>query len=201
MPTKEAPEGHERSPQAANSIQDGFRRVYHLKTLNDISRFDALLAAAADPGCVKLAGLFDRQDLRVSEPNLGYVRETPSLAEATGAALQVLDRRALGFVLMVAGGAVDWASHWLKSGRMIEEQIDFERAVEAVVEWVRGNSNWGETLLIVTGDRDAYQLVDDRVRVLYPVKGISESVLADPAWISGEIAAPGEPANLGGTGG
>lgn len=37
---------------------------------------------------------------------------------------------------------------------MIEEQIDFERAVEAVNEWVKKNSNWGETLLIVTGDHE-----------------------------------------------
>ena len=37
---------------------------------------------------------------------------------------------------------------------MIEEQIDFERAVEAAVLWVERNSNWGETLLIVTGDHE-----------------------------------------------
>jgi alkaline phosphatase len=37
---------------------------------------------------------------------------------------------------------------------MIEESIDFERAVEAVVDWVQKNSNWGETLLIVTGDHE-----------------------------------------------
>ncbi len=38
MPAKEAPEGHERSPQAAGSIQDAFRRVYHLRTLYDVSK-------------------------------------------------------------------------------------------------------------------------------------------------------------------
>jgi alkaline phosphatase len=32
--------------------------------------------------------------------------------------------------------------------------LDFERAVEAVVDWVRENSNWGETLLMVTGDHE-----------------------------------------------
>ena len=37
---------------------------------------------------------------------------------------------------------------------MIEEEIDFNRSVEAVMEWVRKNSNWGETLLIVTGDHE-----------------------------------------------
>lgn len=51
-----------------------------------------------------------------------------------------------------------------------------------------GDEGWD--VLIVTGDRDAYQLVDDRVRVLYPVKGISESVLADPEWIEGKYGLP-----------
>lgn len=37
---------------------------------------------------------------------------------------------------------------------MIEEQVDFNHAVEAVVEWVEKNSNWGETLLVITGDHE-----------------------------------------------
>jgi alkaline phosphatase len=55
---------------------------------------------------------------------------------------------------MVEGGAIDWASHGNQSGRMIEEQIDFDNAVDAVMDWVRESSNWGETLLIVTGDHE-----------------------------------------------
>lgn len=38
MPAKEVPEGHKRSPQTADSIQDAFRRVYHLRALHDVSR-------------------------------------------------------------------------------------------------------------------------------------------------------------------
>lgn len=38
-------------------------------------------------------------------------------------------------------------------------------------------------VLIVTGDRDTFQLVGDHVKVLYPVKGISESVVADSRYI------------------
>ncbi len=40
------------------------------------------------------------------------------------------------------------------SSRLIEEQISFDQAVSAVVDWVNANSNWGETLLIVTGDHE-----------------------------------------------
>ena len=38
MPAKDAPEGHKRSPQVADSIQDAFRRIYHLRALHDVSR-------------------------------------------------------------------------------------------------------------------------------------------------------------------
>jgi len=78
----------------------------------------------------------------------------PTLTEMTLAALNVLDNDPDGLYLMVEGGAVDWASHGNQSGRLIEEAIEFERAVEAVVDWVQKNSNWGETLLIITGDHE-----------------------------------------------
>ncbi|MEM6727099.1 MAG: hypothetical protein AAF618_01240, partial [Pseudomonadota bacterium] len=39
-------------------------------------------------------------------------------------------------------------------GRFIEEQIDFNLAVDAVIEWVETNSRWEETLLIVTSDHE-----------------------------------------------
>jgi len=81
-------------------------------------------------------------------------QSVPTLEEMTKAALNILDNNQNGFFLMVEGGAVDWASHANQSGRMIEEQIDFNRAVEAVVDWVQKNSNWGETLVIVTGDHE-----------------------------------------------
>ena len=49
---------------------------------------------------------------------------------------------------------MDWASHDNQSGRMLEEQLDFDRTVAAVVRWVETNSNWKETLLIVTSDHE-----------------------------------------------
>jgi alkaline phosphatase len=81
-------------------------------------------------------------------------KTVPTLQEMTVAALNILDDDPDGLYLMIEGGAVDWASHSNQSGRMIEESIQFERAVEAVVDWVQKNSNWGETLLIITGDHE-----------------------------------------------
>jgi alkaline phosphatase len=82
------------------------------------------------------------------------IETVPTLTEMTLAALNVLDNDPDGLYLMIEGGAVDWANHANQPGRMIEEALDFERAVEAVVDWVQVNSNWGETLLIITGDHE-----------------------------------------------
>lgn len=84
----------------------------------------------------------------------------PTLEEMTRAALNVLDNDPDGFFLMVEGGAVDWASHENQLGRAIEEQIDFNRAVDAVVEWVEKNSSWEETLVIVTADHECGYLAN-----------------------------------------
>jgi len=79
----------------------------------------------------------------------------PTLATMSRAALNVLAKdNPDGFYLMIEGGAVDWANHRNRLARMIEEQMDFNRAVEAVVEWVETNSDWEHTLLIVTSDHE-----------------------------------------------
>ncbi|MGD2097279.1 MAG: alkaline phosphatase [Desulfobacterales bacterium] len=82
------------------------------------------------------------------------IESIPNLEEMTKAALNVLDDDPEGLFLMIEGGAVDWAGHANQSGRMIEEQIDFNNAVNAVMDWIKANSSWGETLLIVTGDHE-----------------------------------------------
>ena len=102
--------------------------------------------------------------------NVPLTETVPTLEEMTKAALNVLDNDENGFFLMVEGGSVDWANHeagygWMGSDftsnakvRMIEEQIDFNKTVEAVVEWVKKNSNWGETMIIVTADHETGNL-------------------------------------------
>lgn len=43
----------------------------------------------------------------------------------------------------------------------------------------------GWDVLIVSGDRDTFQLIDDHCRVLYIRRGISDLVIADEAWVEG----------------
>ncbi len=79
---------------------------------------------------------------------------SPTLTEATQAALNVLDDNPKGFVVMIEGGAVDWAGHSNQPGRLIEEKVDFDKAVASVVAWVEKHGGWDETLLIVTADHE-----------------------------------------------
>lgn len=83
----------------------------------------------------------------------GSLTETvPDLATMTRGALEVVERDEDGFFLMVEGGAVDWMAHANNLPRIVEEQIDFNRAVEAAVEWVETESSWDETMVVVTTD-------------------------------------------------
>jgi alkaline phosphatase len=83
-----------------------------------------------------------------------FVSGLPTLAEMSGGALNVLSKNDKGFFVMIEGGAIDWACHSNQKGRLIEEMNSFNEAVEKVVEWVNTNSNWDETLLIITGDHE-----------------------------------------------
>ena len=81
-------------------------------------------------------------------------QDVPSLETAADAALNVLSTDEDGFFLMVEGGAVDWAGHANQTTRVIEEQLDFNDAVDSVVDWVETSSSWEETLVIVTADHE-----------------------------------------------
>ncbi|WP_209312922.1 alkaline phosphatase [Streptomyces lonarensis] len=98
----------------------------------------------------------------------------PRLDEMASAALNILDNASEeGMFLMVEGGAIDWASHANELNRQIEEQISFNRTIETVVDWVERESNWAETLVVVTADHET---------------GYLTSTDADPGWkpIQGE---------------
>lgn len=82
----------------------------------------------------------------------------PSLAEMSLAALNVLDNNPNGLFLLIEGGAIDWANHANQMARAIEESMDFNRAVDAVINWVEAKSSWDETLLIVTSDHECGML-------------------------------------------
>jgi alkaline phosphatase len=87
-------------------------------------------------------------------------KNVPNLPEMAKAALNVLDDDPDGFFVMIEAGAVDWASHDNDSARMIEEMIDFDSAVDAVVSWVETKSDWENTLVIITADHQTGYLTN-----------------------------------------
>jgi len=108
----------------------------------------------------------------------------PDLATMSLGALQVLARNERGFFLMIEGGAVDWAAHANDTARIVEEQVDFNRAVRAVVGWIERNGGFEQNLLIVTTDHGngiAYGPESDRF-AFQPVINRGKGQLPDVAW-------------------
>ena len=59
--------------------------------------------------------------------------------------------------------------------------IEGYEADDIIATLVKRSADRGMTVDIVTGDRDAFQLVSDRVTVLYPKKGVSDLARMTPA--------------------
>lgn len=103
------------------------------------AHFDAVDPAATS----RLLGLFADE---------GMVRPyTPTLADMTSKAIDVLSQDADGFFLIVEGGQIDWASHDHDAANALGDTIAFDNAVAAARQYADGDSN---TLVIVTADHE-----------------------------------------------
>ncbi|MDR2382164.1 MAG: alkaline phosphatase [Bifidobacteriaceae bacterium] len=128
--------------------------------------FDALAAGGTVPDKVfglarvpetlqyNRAGVNDAAHKNIAPYSDPLLTDVPDLATMAEGALNVLERDADGFFLMVEGGAVDWAGHANQTTRLVEEQQDFNAAVEVIDAWVNANSSWDETLVIITADHE-----------------------------------------------
>ena len=76
---------------------------------------------------------------------------SPSLADMTQKAIEVLSKGADGFFLMVEGGQIDWASHDNDAANVISDTIGLDEAVEAAKQFA---SVTADTLIIVTADHE-----------------------------------------------
>jgi len=125
------------------------------------------LQAAGTPG--KLLGLFGFGNMNVSLDKLAKRRGTllpgtstfavddyhapdqPMLDEMTVAALRVLKQNRDGFVLMVEGAHIDKQSHTMDADRVVDEVIEFDRAVDVSRRFA---DTEGKTLVIVLADHE-----------------------------------------------
>jgi alkaline phosphatase len=105
---------------------------------------DATAFAAVDPtSTTRLLGLF--ADEEMPRPF------SPSLAEMTQKAIDILSQDPDGFFLMVEGGQIDWASHSNNAGYVISDTVGLDEAIAVAQAYASTISN---TLVIVTADHE-----------------------------------------------
>lgn len=79
-------------------------------------------------------------------------RTVPTVAEMTSVALERLARSSRGFFLMVeAGGQIDWAGHDNDAGGLLHEMLAFDETVGLIRNWASAHP---ETLVLVTADHE-----------------------------------------------
>lgn len=100
-------------------------------------------------------------DGRAERYDAAALSENPDLEAMTDAALTVLETNPTGFWLMVEPGDVDWANHANNVDTAVGAVASGERAVARIIRWVEANSNWRESLLIVTADHGHMLVWDD----------------------------------------
>jgi alkaline phosphatase len=124
---------------------------------------DATSLAAIPAPTDKLLGLFALSNMNVALDKIGERRGTstvvndygfpdqPMLDEMTDKALQVLNKNANGFVLMVEAASIDKQAHNMDTERWILDTIEFDRAIAKVRQFQAANP---DTLVIVTADHE-----------------------------------------------
>lgn len=90
----------------------------------------------------------------------GPLGDLPRQREVAMAAIANLERDPDGFFLMIEGGLIDRAGHIdendpSKTGRMIQEVVELDRTVAAVLDWARERT---DTMVIVTADHETGEL-------------------------------------------
>lgn len=93
----------------------------------------------------KILGLFAENQLDSAQAR------RPSLRDMTASALKVLAQADSGFVLVVEGSQIDWASHDHKTAQAMVEMADFDDAIDVAAQFAGQD---GRTLVIVTADHE-----------------------------------------------
>ncbi len=121
--------------------KEGYRVAYSLNEVIETreGRLAALLAPDHPP--------------RVSKGREGM------LERSVESALSLLSQNRNGFVLMVEGSQIDWGGHANDLDFIVEETLDFDRAVAAALKFA---AKHGDTLVVVTADHETggLQVID-----------------------------------------
>ena len=88
--------------------------------------------------------------------------EQPTLAQMTEAALTALAGQSnRPFALFIEAGDVDFALHANNLDNAVGAVYSGEEAIRIVIRWVETNSNWDDSLMLVSSDHGHYLVVDD----------------------------------------
>lgn len=99
----------------------------------------------------KTLGVFSSGALpyAIDRTNIAELQKTPTLAEMSTAAINQMKDHENGFVLLIEGGKVDWAAHANDVTALIHDQLAFDEAVKAAIDFAEKDK---ETLVIITTD-------------------------------------------------
>ena len=127
-----------------NKRKDGLdlTLVLEEKGYDVITDPDRIVNSTAD----KIAGLVYND----SPPKYSEGRNE-MLSTSSIKAIVTLNRNENGFFLMIEGSQIDWAGHKKNEKYIIEEMLDFDRAVGEVLKFAEADGN---TLVIVTADHE-----------------------------------------------
>ncbi len=129
-------------------------------------------------------GVFDEDGLaydidRLNDPVINAF--TPSLAEMSAKAIELLSTHPEGFVLQIEGGKVDWAAHANDTPALIYDQVAFDSAVRTVIDFAERDGN---TLVILTTDHGNanpglyYSKANDNFDTLFHYKRSNNFILS-----------------------
>lgn len=94
----------------------------------------------------KLAGFIaDAEPPKVSEGR------GDQLLQSTKTALTILQKNKKGFFMMVEGSQIDWGGHANDATYVVNEMVDFDKAIGAVLDFAEKDGN---TLVIITADHE-----------------------------------------------
>jgi alkaline phosphatase len=96
------------------------------------------------------------------------ITENPTLPDMTTAAIEALSNNPKGFWLMIEAGDVDWANHDNNIDNSIGAVLSGDAAIKTVTDWVEKNSNWNESLMIVTADHGHYLVLEKPELLIKP---------------------------------
>lgn len=93
-----------------------------------------------------------------------YTREQldsqPTLAQMADAALTVLAKPDQKFILFVESGDVDFGLHANNLDTAVGAVHSGEDAIKRIIRWVETNSNWDDSVLLVSSDHGHYLVID-----------------------------------------